>query len=568
MSSGLDTRPGATTLGLDELVELAWSGKIRVPHFQRDFRWTSQDIIRLFDSIFLRYPVGSLLLWRRPARAQRIRLGALEIDAPEVDDARWVVDGQQRLTTLANVLHPDGGRRDRRFALGYNLREKRVVPLPAIDDPTVIPLWVVFDLGKVLAWFADHPEIGEHRDTAFALAKHLREFSVPAYQVVQDNVDVLVDIFDRMNNYGKRLSRAEIFSALNAGSESAADDRLTLDRIAEEVNAQLNFGKIDSDTVLRAILARRGPDVQREIRLEFDDKTRTGVQDFRHEDKESAFTQGQEALVRAVMFVVATGVPHFTLLPYRYLLIVLTRLFAHHPDPDPTNERLLSRWFWRAAVFGPGVFKGGTTGAMRILCGKIRPHDLTGSVHEMLESLPSVEPAVPDLRRFRTNEAAAQITLCSWWTLGPRNPGTGRPYEQFELADALVDRSTAADAVHSLFPHRQLPEGSRLWAANRVLMPALQEPVDVVTAVLLQRPLDLNEQEWHQVLHSHSITPAIEDMLAANDVEKLMKARQVELAGVLESFLKRKCEWGFENTPPLAEMVLEDLPDEEGDDAA
>ncbi|MGQ0778448.1 MAG: DUF262 domain-containing protein [Pseudonocardiales bacterium] len=100
MSSGLETRPGATTIDLEDLVELAWSGRIRVPHFQRDFRWTRTDVIRLFDSIVKRYPVGSLLLWQRPAPAQRVPLGALSIDAPALDQAHWVVDGQQRIVSV------------------------------------------------------------------------------------------------------------------------------------------------------------------------------------------------------------------------------------------------------------------------------------------------------------------------------------------------------------------------------------------------------------------------------------------------------------------------------------
>ncbi|MGH3601734.1 MAG: DUF262 domain-containing protein, partial [Pseudonocardiaceae bacterium] len=178
---------------------LAWSGQIRVPHFQRDFRWTRQDVIRLFDSIVKRYPVGSLLLWRRPAPAQQLTLGALRIDAPQVDQALWVVDGQQRVSSLANALHPDGAQ-DPRFNLGYDVREDRIVNRAVTDDPYVIPLPIVFDLTKVLGWFATHPEVSDYRNRAFELTKHLRQFSIPAYQVVQDDTLVLRDIFDRMNN--------------------------------------------------------------------------------------------------------------------------------------------------------------------------------------------------------------------------------------------------------------------------------------------------------------------------------------------------------------------------------
>jgi hypothetical protein len=82
----------------------------------------------------------------------------------------------------------------------------------------VIPLPILFDLAKVLDWFATYPEVGDYRSKAFELAKHLRQPSIPAYQVVQDDTIVLRDIFDRMNNYGKRLSRAEIFKGSTTGA--------------------------------------------------------------------------------------------------------------------------------------------------------------------------------------------------------------------------------------------------------------------------------------------------------------------------------------------------------------
>ncbi|MBV8542298.1 MAG: DUF262 domain-containing protein [Pseudonocardiales bacterium] len=579
MSSGLETR--ATTLDLDDLVGLAWSGRIRVPHFQRDFRWTRQDVIRLLDSVVKRYPVGGLLLWRRPAPAQRLTLGALRIDAPQVDQALWVVDGQQRVTSLANALHPDGAR-DPRFDLGCDVRDDRIVSRPGTDDPYVIPLPTLFDLAKVLDWFATHPEVGDYRNRAFELAKHLRQFAIPAYQVVQDDTRVLRDIFDRMNSYGKRLSRAEIFSALNAGDESDAEHTLSIDQIADHVEDESGFGRVDADTVLRAILARRGPDVHREIRLEFDDDNRRGDLEFRNEDRDSAFAAGEEALVRAVRFLQSIGVPHVTLLAYRYLLVVLTRVFAHHPDPDPANLRLLGRWYWRAAVLGPEIFKGSATGAVRILCTRVDPADLSGSIRDLLGALDERQVKVderqvkvderqvkiPELRRFRTNEASAKITLCSWWELGPRSPDTGVQFELSQLTEALIDRATAADAVAVFVARRFVPEPYRLWASNRALVPVLIEPANGVSGAFLQRPFDVAEDIWAQVLQSHSISPESERHLAAGDTVAFLESRRMDLQRVLGSFLARKCEWGFENTPPLHELLIEDLDGAGDDDAA
>ena len=44
---------------------------MRVPHFQRSFRWDARDVGLLFDSILRGYPVGSVLLWNAPLRPIR-----------------------------------------------------------------------------------------------------------------------------------------------------------------------------------------------------------------------------------------------------------------------------------------------------------------------------------------------------------------------------------------------------------------------------------------------------------------------------------------------------------------
>ncbi|HSV64749.1 MAG TPA: DUF262 domain-containing protein [Mycobacteriales bacterium] len=568
MAGQLDIRPSATTFDVETLVQMAWRGQIRVPHFQRDFRWRQEDVRRLFDSIVRGYPIGSLLLWVRPAPAQQLHLGTLRIDAPDADQALWVVDGQQRVTSLANALH-EAGQSDPRFALAYNLDSEQFVAPPAVEDPSAIPLPVLFDLQRILRWFAQHPEISEFLDRATGITKSLRQYPVPAYQVAHDDASVLQDIFDRMNNYGKRLSRSEIFSALNAGEESRSDETLTFKRIAEHVEADLGFGVIDNDTVLKAVLARRGPDVMREIRNEFVEADRASSggpvrrAEFPGEGRDEAYQAGEEALARAVAFLQErAGVPHVSMLPYRYLLVVLARLFAHHPEPDARNLQLLRRWYWRAAVAGPAHFKGNATGAVRALCYRVLPTDLSGSVQGLLDAVSQRDPKPPDLRRFRANEASTKIALCAWWDAGPFNLETCRPYERAELSERLVDRATAGDAVRYVVARFLVPAEYRLWAADRVLMPILEGDFIEISGLVVRRPHGVDDTVWATALRSHSITPELAALLVDNAVVDFLQARQTLLEQDLRHFLNRMCEWELEDTPPLSYLMLDDEEDE------
>lgn len=69
MTSTVLSQPTVTTFRLPALVRNVLDGAVRVPHFQRSFRWDTRDIELLFDSIPRGYPVGSVLLWQRAAPA-------------------------------------------------------------------------------------------------------------------------------------------------------------------------------------------------------------------------------------------------------------------------------------------------------------------------------------------------------------------------------------------------------------------------------------------------------------------------------------------------------------------
>jgi Protein of unknown function DUF262 len=550
----------ARTFDLEELVNLARDGRIRVPHFQRDFRWESKDVRRLFDSIIRGYPIGSLLLWRRPAPAARITLGALTLDVPERQDALWVVDGQQRLTSLVNALDSEATH-DPRFSLSYDLLKGDFSGPRSVDPGTSLPLPALFDLRRLLGWFGEHPEMAESVSSANDTATKLRKYTIPSYVVESEDIGVLQDIFDRMNNYGKRLSRAEIFSALYAPEEARADDELTIARIADQCDEETGFGRIDDDTVLRVILARRGPDVTREIRIEFD-KGRRGRVDFPGESRDDAYAAGQAALRRAIAFLQEdAGVPHFTFLPYRYLLVVLARYLAHFPDPHPQNRRLLRRWFWRTALVGLETFKGNTTGAMGQLCGRIFAGKETESVQALLEPLIENARALPDISRFRTNDATTQVALCAMWAQGPRSLVTGEPFERQSLTKLLNGRSTAADVVPEIHRRASIPEHQRTWAANRILVPE-EQPTDGIVDGLLAKDI-FRKVARAEVWGSHFFDPSSIEALRTNNLHLFLSLRQEVINSATHRWISGMCEWDFESTPPLD---LFDLDEDERDD--
>ena len=222
---------------IQQLATLSGEGGIRVPEFQRSFRWDGTDVLALFDSIFRGYPVGSVLLWRKPAPAKRVTLGALTLNAPKRSDALWVVDGQQRITSFINGVSAEAGAIDERFRLVYALENRKFMRANDARNALAVPLPVLFDIAKLFDWLQQHPEAREYASDMQAVTGRLRDFKLPASVVEQADESVLRDIFDRMNTAGKKLRSAEIFDAIHrANGETSADD-LSISAIADRLES-------------------------------------------------------------------------------------------------------------------------------------------------------------------------------------------------------------------------------------------------------------------------------------------------------------------------------------------
>ncbi|WP_076463518.1 DUF262 domain-containing protein [Actinomyces mediterranea] len=520
-----------------ELCALVKSGGLRVPQFQRSFRWDGKDVLSLFDSIMRGFPFGSLLLWQREAEADDLLVGALHVEAPARSDTLWVVDGQQRVTSLVNAVDPEGVQ-DPRFALGYSLRQKNVVAGRWLEDPLAIPLPDLFDFSRALAWLADNPNAADQATHIQDMAARLNRVTVPATVMKQTDEKTLREVFDRINSRGKRLNAAEIFNAIHGGPEAGN----TTSGIAANVDAQTRFGSLDDKVVVQAILVRRHTDITRDVHGEFS-ASRRRVSDFPEESEAEAYRATERALVQAVRFLQGRcGIPHLVFLLFRFQLLVLTRFFALFPEPADRNLELLSRWLWRTSAGADSLGISGSQTDLRDMAARVKRGEESASVQRLLEAVDLKEaPKPPDLTVFRATRSDSKMILAALWSLHPVDVRTNQPMTIEALAEQLEGETTPRAVVADLVSLSELKEQDPVAASKLISMLDKRELL-----TLLEAQLDLGS-----LLLDETMLERLQD----NDFSEFLRLRAEALQMYLNEFLMVRTAWGQEDTPPLSDYV-------------
>src|SRR5260370_14649187 len=75
-------------------------GSMALPEFQRGYVWNRDQVRELMQSLYRRYPVGSLLVWI--TRTESITVRGKGQVAPSV--VELILDGQQRITSLYGII--------------------------------------------------------------------------------------------------------------------------------------------------------------------------------------------------------------------------------------------------------------------------------------------------------------------------------------------------------------------------------------------------------------------------------------------------------------------------------
>ncbi|MFG2036970.1 DUF262 domain-containing protein [Dactylosporangium sp. NPDC048998] len=512
----------------EDLVLDVQRGLVRIPQFQRGFKWDAGDIVKLFDSILRGFPIGNLLLWRRPAKAQTLHVGPLTVEAPELDSALWVVDGQQRITSLVGALSAAHVATDARFRVHLDLDtgEFHTAGARQLAPYTWIPVSFLLDTATLLRWMRENTDwlSDAHLALADQAAKAIREYQIPTYVVTTDDEEPLLDIFTRMNNAGKRLTKAEVFQALH--SQTAADEPLTLAAIGR-ISAELGFGAMDDQLVLRCVLAYRGGDIFRD--------------DFTHEfespeDRAETFRGLGVALRDVVGFLRDVAeIPHMKLLPYSNVVPVLVRFVRLHGAPEGRAATLLRRWIWRGAVAGTRA-RGQSVADMRGQIGAVAGPDQVGAASALLKQVPRTADFAAELDKVHFNQAMTKINVLCLCAAEPRDPSTGSP---LDLVRLLEDGNPLRPIFDNVAP---APPAT---LANRAVVTA-------GPAMLLRRQLATAPAE---VAASHLVDEEAQRLLREHSADAFLERRGAALTSAIEAHVDRMAEWGARDGRSVADLL-------------
>ncbi len=196
-------------------------GSIALPEFQRGYVWNRDQVRGLMQSLYRGHPVGSLLVWETPTEGANAR-GDQDLHPGFV---RLLLDGQQRVTSLYGLVRgeapPFFEGNDRAFSdLRFHLSEEVFSfyqPLKMKDDPLWIDVTELLQKGAgvVLHRFLGKPEYSERIDEFLTRLNQIDQIKNVELHIEEvtgkdKSIDVVVDIFNRVNSGGTKLSKGDL----------------------------------------------------------------------------------------------------------------------------------------------------------------------------------------------------------------------------------------------------------------------------------------------------------------------------------------------------------------------
>jgi hypothetical protein len=341
-------------------------GRVRLPPFQREFVWNPPKVISLMDSIYKGFPIGSFFYWKADRKYVTLfrDIESLSLPTPAPDhELFFVLDGQQRLTSVwatfkGATIKDDNYARiclDLDAAAQYEKgspEERRLVRVfeeaDADNDRYVSLRDILSDNTRIYDDIRDKLS-REKKDTLSNAREQFIRYPFSIVKIFDLELEDAVEVFQRINQGGKRLTRFELVAA-NCWSESF-DLAKSVKDFNERIKERTDFGKVEPITFVQAMSLIAVGQCKTEHELGLKPK-----------EVQSLWPRVSKAIGDAIDWTRDNyGVVRGDMIPYEAMLAVLPCYFAEHGTNVPLDHKeWIDRWFWRSA-FSERYSKSATT---------------------------------------------------------------------------------------------------------------------------------------------------------------------------------------------------------------
>ncbi len=326
---------------LQHLISQMQAGNIKIPRFQRDYIWEKSKVVKLLNSIYNQYPIGSLFFWKAPAKyAFFIRPYNIDgIDDTAVEgNFLFILDGQQRMLSLfAALMGKQMGDTDY-STICFNIDRHEFVIPRSRREKSNIPAWHIINPDAFADTLAQLQQQKGRKNNA-EIWQHCHDvFCSYPMSIVETNnteIDDVVEIFERINQGGKHLT---VFDLIHATTWS---DKFDLKQNIEDFNTPQRikqFGRLNEKVFSLSLTLNAFDDARSLYQLKLTPDICVKI-----------WPRTKSALVSTLAFLKQMRLSG-DLSIYQNLMPTLQYYFfvTSQKEIDPSHQKTLEKWFWDA----------------------------------------------------------------------------------------------------------------------------------------------------------------------------------------------------------------------------
>lgn len=517
------------------------SGQIKLPMFQREFVWDKEQSAKLIDSLLKGYPIGTFIFWKTREALRSVKnIGNHKLpETPKGDYAQYILDGQQRITSLYAIrkgirISKDGKEinyRDIYVNLDYDSSNDEQIVTSQKDEKKVYIS--VYDLlnRKMGELFKQYGE--DKSDLVEEYKTKLTTYDFATITIKDYPIDIACDIFSRINTGGRPLTLFEIMVAMTYDEAKGFDLALKYDELlngSDEIDKCLSKAKFDTvpaATVLQAVAA-----------ITVDSIRAKDILKIRREKFIANWEPMVSSMFTAVDFIrTKLCIPVSQLLPYASLLVPFTYFFYKNKNkrPTETQAKLLRQFFYWVGL--NWRYSGSTETKiaedlkkMNIILKEKMPKytsdELNVSADDIGETL------------FTAGNSNVKAILCLLASLKPRNLD--------DDSDVILDNSNLKIATsrnyHHFFPRKYVEKNCPSREANLIanitlIDAASNNKIRAKAPSLYVGELKTGNSKLLSSLRSHLINGQKNFGILEDNYEKFIKKRSDAIAEALNEAL-------------------------------